>query len=64
MRKMFFQLRHDVEYEEEFYTIDAPIASGVNSTNQAGHYQIIFLTHRFLPKELLSELWGLDWGRG
>ena len=25
------------------------------------HYHAIFLTRRFLPKELLAELWGLGW---
>ncbi len=25
------------------------------------HYHVMFLTQRFVPKELLSELWGLGW---
>jgi len=62
LRKLFFQLRHGVEYEGKIYTIDAPYCVKVEF-HESGwvHYHVIFLTRRFLPKELLAELWGLGW---
>lgn len=62
MRKVFFQLRHGVEHEGKIYKIDAPYCVKVEfHENGWVHYHVIFLTHRFLPKELLAELWGLGW---
>jgi hypothetical protein len=62
LRKVFFQLRHGVEHEGKIYTIDAPYCVKVEF-HESGwvHYHVIFLTRRFLPKELLAELWGLGW---
>jgi len=62
MRKVFYQLRHGVEHEGKTYAIDAPYCVKVEF-HESGwvHYHCIFLTHRFLPKELLAELWGLGW---
>ena len=62
LRKVFFQLRHGVEHEGKFYTIDAPYCIKVEF-HESGwvHYHAIFLTRHFLPKELLAELWGLGW---
>jgi hypothetical protein len=62
LRKVFFQLRHGVEHEGRIYTIDAPYCVKVEF-HESGwvHYHVIFLTRRFLPKELLAELWGLGW---
>lgn len=62
LRKVFFQLRHGVEHEGKSYTIDAPYCIKVEF-HESGwvHYHAIFLTRRFLPKELLAELWGLGW---
>jgi hypothetical protein len=62
LRKVFFQLRHGVEHEGRTYTIDAPYCVKVEF-HESGwvHYHVIFLTRRFLPKELLGELWGLGW---
>jgi len=62
MRKVFYQLRHGVEHEGKIYTIDAPYCVKVEF-HESGwvHYHVIFLTRRFLPKELLAELWGLGW---
>ena len=62
MRKVFFQLRHGVEHEGKTYQIDAPYCVKVEF-HESGwvHYHAIFLTRRFLPKELLAELWGLGW---
>jgi hypothetical protein len=62
LRKVFFQLRHGVEHEGKVYTIDAPYCIKVEfHENGWVHYHAIFLTRRFLPKELLAELWGLGW---
>lgn len=62
MRKVFYQLRQGVEHEGKTYCIDAPYCVKVEF-HESGwvHYHVIFLTHRFLPKELLAELWGLGW---
>ena len=62
MRKMFYLLRHGVEHEGRRYTIDAPYCVKVEF-HESGwvHYHVIFLTRRFVPKELLAELWGLGW---
>lgn len=62
MRKVFFQLRHGVEHDGKTYQIAAPYCVKVEF-HESGwvHYHVIFLTRRFLPKELLAELWGLGW---
>ena len=62
LRKVFFQLRQGVEHEGKNYVIDAPYCIKVkfHESNWV-HYHAIFLTRRFLPKELLAELWGLGW---
>lgn len=62
LRKMFFELRHGVEHEGKTYTIDAPYCIKVEF-HESGwvHYHAIFLTRRFLPKELLAALWDRGW---
>lgn len=62
LRKVFFQLRHGMEHQGKTYVIDAPYCIKVEF-HESGwvHYHAIFLTRRFLPKELLTELWGLGW---
>jgi hypothetical protein len=62
LRKVFYQLRHGVEHEGKTYVINAPYCIKVEF-HESGwvHYHGIFLTRRFLPKELLAELWGLGW---
>ena len=62
LRKVFFQLRHGIKYQGTIYIIDAPYCIKVEF-HESGwvHYHAIFLTRRFLPKELLAELWGLGW---
>ena len=62
LRKVFFHLRRGVEHEGRAYAIDAPYCIKVEF-HESGwvHYHAIFLTRRFLPKELLAELWGLGW---
>lgn len=62
LRKVFFKLRHGVEHEGKTYVIDAPYCIKVEF-HESGwvHYHAIFQTRRYLPKELLAELWGLGW---
>ncbi len=62
LRKIFFQLRHGVEHEGKDYVIDAPYCIKVEF-HESGwvYYHAIFLTRRFLPKELLAELWDRGW---
>lgn len=62
LRKVFYKLRQGVEHEGKIYVIDAPYCIKVEF-HESGwvHYHAVFLTHRFLPKELLAELWGLGW---
>src|ERR1039457_6379114 len=62
LRKVFFQLRHGVEHEGKTYIIDAPYCIKVEF-HESGwvHFHSIFLTRRFLPKELLAELWDRGW---
>jgi len=62
LRKVFYRLRHGVEYEGRTYSIDARYCVKVEF-HESGwvHYHVILLTRRFLPKELLAELWGLGW---
>ncbi|MBU6402444.1 MAG: hypothetical protein KGS61_19160 [Verrucomicrobia bacterium] len=62
LRKVFFQLRRGVEHEGKPHVIDAPYCIKVEF-HESGwvHYHSIFLTSRFLPKELLADLWGLGW---
>lgn len=62
LRKVFFQLRYGVEHEGQIYIIDAPYCIKVEF-HESGwvHYHAIFLTRRFLPKEVLAELWGRGW---
>jgi hypothetical protein len=62
LRKVFFQLRHGVEYQGKLHVIDAPYCIKVEF-HESGwvHYHAIFLTRRFLPKELLADLWDRGW---
>ena len=62
LRKVFFQLRQGAMYQGKNYVIDAPYCIKVEF-HESGwvHFHAIFLTHRFLPKELLADLWGLGW---
>ncbi len=62
LRKLFFELRHGVEHEGKTYVIDAPYCIKVEF-HESGwvHYHAIFLTRRFLPKELLASLWDRGW---
>lgn len=62
LRKVFFKLRHGIEHKGKIYVIDAPYCIKVEF-HESGwvHFHAIFLTRRFLPKELLAEMWGRGW---
>jgi hypothetical protein len=62
LRKLFYQLRQGVEHAGKTYVIDAPYCIKVEF-HESGwvHFHAIFLTRRFLPKELLAELWDRGW---
>ena len=62
LRKLFFQLRHGVEHKGKTFVINAPYCIKVEF-HESGwvHYHAIFLTRRFLPKELLAALWDRGW---
>jgi hypothetical protein len=62
LRKIFYQLRQGVEFEGKTYIIDAPYCIKVEfHENGWTHYHAIFLTRRFLPKELLAAMWDRGW---
>jgi len=62
LRKVFYQLRNGVEHEGKIYIIDAPYCIKVEF-HESGwvHFHAIFLTRRFLPKELLAGMWDRGW---
>ncbi len=62
LRKVFYQLRQGVEHEGKIYVIDAPYCIKVEF-HESGwvHFHAIFLTRRFLPKELLAGMWDRGW---
>jgi len=62
LRKVFYRLRKGVRHEERTYVIDAPYCVKVEFHKSGWvHYHSIFLTRRFVAKEMLAELWGLGW---
>lgn len=62
LRKIFYKLRKGILYNGKKYQIDAPYCIKVEFHDSGWvHYHAIFLTRRFLPKELLSKLWDLGW---
>ncbi len=58
LRRLFFKLRRGVKHGGKRYVIDAPYCIKTEfHENGWVHYHAIFLTRRFLPGALLSELW-------
>lgn len=59
LRRLFYRLRKGVRWEGKSYRIDAPYCVKLEF-HESGwpHFHAIFLTRRFLPKELLDALWG------
>jgi hypothetical protein len=59
LRRMFYKLRRGVEWEGKRYVIDAPYCVKVEfHQNGWAHFHVVFLTRRFLPGAMLTELWG------
>jgi len=60
LRRVFFELRKGVEWQGKHYEINAPYCVKVEF-HQSGwaHFHAVFLTRRYVPGALLSELWGL-----
>jgi len=61
IRKMFYKLRKGVRWNGKVYRIDAEYCTKVEfHDDEEGwpHYHVIWLTRRFVPVELLEELWG------
>ena len=60
LRKVFYRLRQGVEWEGKRYAINTPYCVKVEFHEDGwAHFHVIFLTHRFLPGQLLNDLWGL-----
>jgi hypothetical protein len=60
LRKVFYALRNGVECDGRRYEIDAPYCVKVEFHQDGwAHFHVIFLTSRFLPGQLLNELWSL-----
>ncbi len=59
LRRIFHKLRRGVTWEGKSYVIDAPYCVKVEfQQNGWAHFHVIFLTRRYLPGALLTELWG------
>ncbi len=60
LRRIFHKLRRGVEWKDKTYLIDAPNFVKVEfHANGWAHFHVIFLTRRYLPGDLLNELWKL-----
>lgn len=60
LRRIFYALRKGVEWEGKRYVIDAPYAIKVEfHKNGWAHFHVIFLSRRYVPAALITDLWGL-----
>ena len=60
LRRLFFRLRHGVSWQGKRHQFSAPFCIKVEfHGNEWAHFHAIFRTRRFLPADLLHELWGL-----
>jgi len=60
LRRVFYQLRHGVDWEGKRIQLDTPYAVKVEfHASGWAHFHVVFLTRRFLPAELLNHLWEL-----
>ena len=60
LRRVFFKLRHGVEWKGKTYLIDAPYCVKVEfHANGWAHFHAVFLTRRYVPGDLLNALWEL-----
>jgi len=61
VRKIFYRLRKGVEWKGKEYSVASPYCTKVEfHDDEEGwpHFHVIWLTRRFVPAELLGELWG------
>ena len=59
LRRIFYKLRKGIEWEGKLYRIDAPYCIKVEfHQNGWAHFHVVFLTRRFLPGAMLTQLWG------
>lgn len=61
IRKLFYELRNGVKWQGKTYTIDAEYCTKVEfHADEEGwpHFHVIWLTRRFVPAEMLADLWG------
>lgn len=60
IRRMFHRLRNGIDWEGKRFKLDKPYCVKVEfHENGWAHFHCIFLTKRFLPGELLNDLWKL-----
>ncbi len=60
LRRVFYRLRHGVMWEGKRHVVDAPYCIKLEfHENDWAHFHSVFLTKRFLPADLLTDLWGL-----
>ena len=60
LRRVFYRLRKGAEWEGKSFRIEAAYCVKVEfHGNEWAHFHVVFRTRRFLPGELLNELWGL-----
>ncbi len=60
LRKVFYRVRKGVVWNDTLYQINAPYCVKLEFHEDGWpHFHVIFLTRRFLPKDLLDEIWGL-----
>lgn len=59
IRRIFCELRHGTQWKGNLIKLNSPYFVKVEFHESGyAHYHIIFLSRRFLPRELLTELWG------
>lgn len=60
LRRVFFRLRRGVEWQGKTFVVDAPYCVKVEfHGNEWAHFHAVFLTRRYVPGEVLTQLWGL-----
>lgn len=60
LRRVFYRLRKGAKWKGKKHVIDEPYCVKVEfHGNEWAHFHVIFLTRRFIPGDLLNELWGL-----
>jgi hypothetical protein len=58
LRRVFYRLRKGVEWQGKFYQNNAPYCVKVEFHRSGwAHFHVVFLSKRYVPGELVSELW-------